>query len=85
MTTQNLRDTIASLELDPEVRAKIDSLLNPLKLSADVPQNVIDQITKLLDLEIDTNELMAQAYEKTGQEIDTYLKEVDNATSDTTK
>ena len=85
MNTQAIRDLVATLELDAEVKAKIESYLSPLESSAEVPKETLDKVVELLDLEVETNELLAQAYEKTGQEIDSYLEKVDQTVTDTTE
>ena len=82
MNTQSVRNLISTLELDPEVKTRIESYLAPLDANAEVPKEVLDQIDELLSLEMDTNELLAQAYEQTGQEVDNYLKDIDKAVSD---
>lgn len=87
MTIQKIRDIISPLELDPEVKDRITQLLAPLPPEGELPREIKDQVLELLDLEIDTNELLAQAYEKTASDVDQYVSDIEQATTspDTTE
>ncbi len=79
MITQKIRDLVSPLELDPEVKTRIEELLQPFAPEAEVPEDIRDKVLELLDLEVETNELLAQAYENTAQNVDQFISEAEQA------
>lgn len=63
---------VEPLELDSEVKQKIMSLISGIGDGDEVPSDIKNQIIELLDLEIETNELLAESYDEMTQEIDQY-------------
>lgn len=72
MKVSAIKQLIDPLELDPEVKQRIYTLICNFNDSDEVPIDIKNQILELLDLEIETNELLAQTYDQLTGEIDKY-------------
>jgi len=82
MKVSAIKTLVEPLELDSEVKQKIFALMASFGDDDELPLETKNQVLELLDLEIETNELLAQTYDQMTQEIDKYHAEVGQAITD---
>ncbi|MBP9817540.1 hypothetical protein KBC75_02155 [Candidatus Shapirobacteria bacterium] len=76
--TVKLREQINKAKLSLEIGQKIEELLKPFGLDEEVPDNIFDQILKLVDLDIKATELERDIYQSGADMADEFLKKIDD-------
>ncbi|MFZ2153071.1 MAG: hypothetical protein WAV41_03360 [Microgenomates group bacterium] len=77
MNVKEAREIIKGMELSEEAVAKIDEILAEFG-EGDVAEEAIDQILKIVDIEMDATKLAADIYQAGADMADEFLKTVDD-------
>ncbi|MCX6726250.1 MAG: hypothetical protein NTY75_00325 [Candidatus Shapirobacteria bacterium] len=78
MTTKEARQIIMDMGLSAEVILQADKILSQYKDDEEIPDDVINKILMIVDVEIDANQLVADVYESGTELADDFLKKVDD-------
>ena len=63
MNIKEAREIVKDMELSAEALLKIDSILEEYEDGREIPDEVIDKILKIVDIEMDATKLAADIYQ----------------------
>lgn len=77
MNIKEAREIVKDMELSAEALLKIDSILEEYEDGREIPDEVIDKILKIVDIEMDATKLAADIYQAGADMADEFLTTVD--------
>ncbi|MBI2465547.1 hypothetical protein HYV64_05380 [Candidatus Shapirobacteria bacterium] len=78
MDVKEAREIVEGMELSAEAILKIDEILTPYESSEDIPDEVIDKILAIVDIEMDATKLAADIYATGAEMASEFVKSIDN-------
>ena len=78
MIAKEVKQIVLDMELSADALLKADKLLESYGENDEVPEDVINKILLIVDVEIDANQLAADIYQSGAELADEFLKKVDD-------
>ena len=78
MDIKEVKEIVNGMELSPEAMAKVEEILAPYQGGEQIPDEIIDKILAIIDLEIDATQLASDIYNSGVELDDEFLKKVDD-------
>ena len=78
MNVKEAREIMKGMELSAEAILKIDEILMPYENGGEIPDEVIDKILAIVDVEMDATKLAADVYQSGVEMADEFLGKIDD-------
>ena len=77
MKLKEVREIVEGMELSVEAMVKVTEILDDIGEEAEIPDETIDKILAIVDVEIDANQLAADIYQNGADMTNEFLDKVD--------